>query len=128
VGDYQLEVIAPGRSDQRFTYSELEFTLEASCVGRRVVRERFRMTPAAATALGGYSHFGGVIVLGPDQDQGTADRADAALTSAGVFGSASCLPDYGIGVKALGTSARDVREALLCSAELPRWLVDLVVL
>jgi urease accessory protein UreH len=120
-----LEVVGPGRSGQRFAYTQVELSLEAMHQGRPVVRERFRITQSG---LADFSHYGSMLLLGPSADQQAADRAAAALAQAGAYGSASLLPEYGIGIKALGTSAHTLRGALLRSCALPAWLVDLALL
>jgi urease accessory protein len=110
-----LEVIAPGRSREPFTYAQLDFAMSVRLAGRLVVRERFTLTSASQAALGGYTHYGSLVALGPEFGPGSADAAHAALSP---HGSASALADYGLALKLLGNAAWSMRQQLLCGVGL----------
>ena len=110
-----LDVVTPGRSDTPFAYAQLAFHTTVLLRGSLISRECFTMTPAVSAALRGWTHYGSLLALGPKFNRAAADAADARLARSGICSSASTLPSYGIVLKALGASAQQVREALLCA-------------
>ena len=119
-----LEVIAPGRSGEPFTYRHLAFDTTVRLGDEVAVRERFELATDVAARLGGYSHYGGLLLLGPHADD--ARLAALRLAAAGARAAASRLPAGGSGLKMLGQSALEVREALLEAAACPAWLGPLL--
>lgn len=120
-----LEVIGPGPTSQPFNYAHLDMRTQAHLADEAIVHEHLVLTQDAERALRGHSHYGSLLAFGPDSGQLAADEAHASLARAGVHGSASVLPAHGIGVKALGSSALELRRALLRSVRVPSWLAEL---
>ena len=100
-----LEVIGPGASNARFTYTSLEFATTLRVTGELAVRERFVLTPESVRQLGGYSHYGSLLHVG---------GAPPPTALAG-FSGVSRLPREGWVVKTLGSSAQTVRASLLAA-------------
>jgi urease accessory protein len=114
-----LEVIAPGRTVEPFTYTKLDFGTEVRHEDTVVARERFVLTPSSAGQLRGRTHYGSLLVFGPLDAEQTNERM--ALARNGGVGGASALPGGGVGLKMVGFSAQQVRETLL-AAQAPEWL------
>jgi urease accessory protein len=119
-----LEVIAPGRSGEPFAYSRLAFDTTVRVGDEVAVRERFELSTEVAARLGGYSHYGSLLLLDPHADD--ARLAALRLAAAEARAAASRLPAGGIGLKMLGQAALEIRAALLEAAACPVWLGPLL--
>ena len=119
-----LEVVGPGASGAQFTYTRLEFETNVSQDGGLVARERFGVTPAGAAQLRDRSHYGSLLVFGPGCDAAIAHGINERLAAAPppAQAGASALPNGGVVLKMLGSSAQSVRDTLLASATCPTWL------
>ena len=106
------EIVSPGRLYERFQYRRLVFRLEACLAGRLIALDAVRVEPGSAAALGGFTHFASLFQFGPQLIQANADDVHARLQAAGITGSASLLPAYGLAVRLLGNSADVLRSAL----------------
>jgi len=104
-----VEVVTPGRPETRFQYRRVDLQTEVLLDGTLVVLDAVRIEPALSDCtllLGGFTHFGALLLLGPSLDRQDADALHACIAEEqAVCGSASLLPAYGIGVRALGHSA-----------------------
>jgi urease accessory protein UreH len=120
-----LEVVTPGSSAAPFSYASLDFETAVHLQGTLLARERFTLTSASRAALHGRTHYASLLAFGPDFTAQAAEAAHAALAHSDIWASASLLPNYGIALKALGTAATSLREALL--AALPPCSADHVV-
>jgi urease accessory protein UreH len=108
-----LEVIGPGRSDDRFAYHSLVFDTTIRVASRTAVHEHYSVHPAA---LGGATHYASLL-RAPARDV-TAVRAALAQHTGG----ASLGPHDSLVAKAIGLAALPLREALLAADETPGWL------
>jgi urease accessory protein len=102
------EAVSPGRLDEHFAYRRLELRTEAWLDGQRILLDAQRILPSemdCAQLLGGFTHFGTLLHLGPGLGQPDADRLHQRFQEAGMTGSASVLPSYGVGARAVGRSA-----------------------
>jgi urease accessory protein len=120
------EVISPGRLGEHFAYRRLALRTEVWLDGRRIVLDAQRIVPAetdCALLLGGCSHFGTFLHLASNLGQPEADRLHERFQSLGVTGSASVLPNYGLGARTVGRSAETLVRALhsACSEAGPAW-------
>jgi urease accessory protein len=118
-----LEVVTPGPSNARFAFTRLDLATRVSHDAKVVVRERFAITPDAADQLHRQTHYGSLLLLGSNMPD--ASRLNARLGCEHHAG-ATALPSHGVGLKALGGSAHQVRQTLLESAQLPGWLEALL--
>jgi urease accessory protein UreH len=110
------EVVTPGRLWEHFGYRRLELRTEVHLDGRRILLDAQRIVPAEAdveSLLAGRSHFGSVLQFGPGIDREEADCLHARLAEVDILGSASVLPSYGVGARALGTSADQLLRAFI---------------
>ena len=115
-----LEVVSPGASDARFEFDSLELATTLRVAGRTAVREHFVVTPHSARQLGGYTHYGSLLVTQPEFPPGGLARL-----APGVLG-VSQLPSSGSVVKMLGSSAQSVRATLLMALSASEWLMPLL--
>jgi urease accessory protein len=106
------EIVTPGRLFERFQYRRLVLRLEACVDGELVVVDAMRLERGGEAALMGYTHFASLFYLSPRVTQADADDLHARIRAAGVVGSASLLPAYGLSARLLGTSADELRAAL----------------
>ena len=110
-----LEIVGPGSAELPFSYSDLAFRLKAWLGDDLALLDASRIRPQEtdyARALGGFTHFGSLMLLGSRFDQATADQIHSGFAEAGITGSASRLPTYGVGARFLGTSADALRRAV----------------
>jgi urease accessory protein len=131
-----LEIVAPGTLELPFAYADLALRLEAWLGDDLAALDALRVQPEpgegadlkgdpglptraglqggshSPAALGGYSHFGTLILLGPRFDQAAADCLHHGFEEAAVQGSASLLPSYGVGARFIGRSADALRRAV----------------
>lgn len=110
------EVIGPGRHFDRFQYRQLTFRLEARLDEHLLAVDALRLAPGTVAGLGGYSHIGSLFHFRAGLTQADADRLHCRLQAAGVLGSASLLPAYGLSARALGHGADALRAALVPAA------------
>jgi urease accessory protein len=109
------EVVTPGRLWEHFRYRRLALRTEVYVEGRLVVLDAQRIVPAETdclTALGGHTHFGTLLHLGPNVGAPYADCLYDHFAAPGVCGSASLLPGYGVAARVLGHSAENLLRAL----------------
>jgi urease accessory protein len=121
-----LEVVAPGASEARFTYTSLDFETNIRHDGTRMARERFRVTPASAAHMQDHTHYGSLLVLGSAYDRAATAALNERLACVPLpaVAAASALPTHGMLLKMLGSSAQSVRDTLLTSAGCPAWLTS----
>jgi urease accessory protein len=113
-----LDVVTPGRTDEPFSYTALTLETIVSLADTPIAREHLVLTPAARNALAGNTHTASLLAFGPSFTTPAADTVHARLQQAAIRASASTLPSYGIAVKALGTAAHPLRQALLSAINL----------
>lgn len=99
------EVVGPGRVWEVDAPRRLSLAVESRVDGDLAFADVLRLTGQNPIATARRTHTGSLLLLGPHYIQDDADRIDAALRGAGLLASASLLPRYGIGVRALGNSA-----------------------
>jgi len=110
-----MEVVTPGRLWEHFQYQRLVLRTEVFLDGRRIVLDAQRIEPAhtdCQLALGGRSHFATMLHLGDRVAGEEVERLHNRLADMGVRGSASLLPIYGVGARAIGSSAEELQRAL----------------
>jgi urease accessory protein len=109
------EVVTPGRLWEHFQYLHLELVTEVYLDGTLIALDAQRIVPTemdCVTAVGGRTHFGTLLHVGPNSGAPEADRLHARFADRGLCGSASVLPTYGIAARALGSSAQGLLAAL----------------
>jgi urease accessory protein len=121
-----LDVITPGRSAEPFTYTQLELESAVYLDDSLIARERSVLTPESRPALGSYSHYASLLAFGPTYSAELVEAMHATLQQHDVWSSSSLLPSYGVVLKALGSAAQPLRQALLCAMQLPPTVARLV--
>lgn len=112
---YLTEVVSPGRIWEHFRYRRLALRTAVFLDAQLIALDATDIVPAEADcllALGGHTHFGTLLHLGPAIGAADADRLHERFAARRVCGSASLLPTYGVGARVLGSSAQQLLEAL----------------
>jgi urease accessory protein len=102
------EVVGPGRVWEVAAPRCLSLQVDVRVDGAIVLTDVLRLERPNPVATAGHSHLGSLLLLGPDHTQADADRIHDALSGAGLVGSASLLPAYGVGARVLADSADTV--------------------
>lgn len=108
------EVVGPGRLWERFAFRRLDLATEVLLDGQLILLDTQKIAPAEmdlSLLVGGYSHWGTLLRFGPHVGAAEADALHQQIVDRGVCGSASTLPRYGIGARALAYSADDLHRA-----------------
>src|SRR5207237_905962 len=99
------DVIGPGRVWELEAPRQLRLQLEARAQGQLAFADLLRLDGPDLVATAGHSHFGSLVLFGPTYTREDADCVHESLAGAGLTGSASLLPNYGIGARLLANSA-----------------------
>lgn len=116
------EVLGPGRVWERDAARQLSLTMQVRVAGQLALVQAMRLERPDPTATAGRTHVASLVFLGPRYVQSDADRIHQAIEEAGLVGSASLLPAYGVGVRVLGDGAdRIFRAFRVACPELDRF-------
>jgi urease accessory protein len=118
------EVVTPGRTWEHFRYRRLDLGTDVCLNGQRIVLDRQHLFPGETDPgllLGGFTHFATLLHFGSSVGAEEADALHARLVDGGACGSASALPYYGIGARALGMSADELLTALALEPCAGQW-------
>ena len=99
------EVLGPGRVWEIDAPRRVSLEVVARVQGHVAFADILRMNRPNRTATAGHTHVGSLLLLGQNYAQQDADRIHDALVGTGLVGSASRLPQHGVGARALGDSA-----------------------
>ncbi|HEY3118138.1 MAG TPA: urease accessory protein UreD [Chloroflexota bacterium] len=102
------EVIGPGRVWEVDAPRQLGLQLEAWVQGELAFADLLRLNGPNRIATAGHSHVGCLLQFGPSFTQADADHLHEGLTAAGLIGSASLLPSYGVGARVIAGSADQI--------------------